>query len=434
MRFSNVCPRETTMELKVTYENVKALKPYKNNPRTHNAKQISKITDSIENFNFLNPIIINKDRIIIAGHGRWLAAQKIGMDKVPVVRIEHLSDEEMKAYVIADNKLAELAGWDQDILAIEFQYILEADLNFDAEITGFETAEIDFLIDSQNNEDIDITDNIIEPDKSKPATVKYGDLYILGKHKLYCGDSLELDSYQRLIGKNKAQMCFTDPPYNVRIQGHVSGKGKIKHREFEHASGEMSKNQFTDFLSTMLSNTSQHLMNGSMVFVCMDWRHTFELDSAIKRTGYEHKNTCVWVKNNGGMGSLYRSKHEFVYVLKNGKEPHINNIELGKHGRYRTNVWEYAGVNTFRKDRLKELAMHPTVKPVALVIDAIKDCSKRKGIILDPFAGSGTTLIAAEKTGRYARLIEIDPHYCDVIIERWQNLTGETAELVQGVK
>lgn len=222
-------------------------------------------------------------------------------------------------------------------------------------------------------------------------------------------------------------MVFTDPPYNVPIDGHVCGKGSIKHREFEMATGEMSQGEFTGFLTQSMKLASAYSDNRSIGFYCMDWRHMGEILEAARFNKFELKNLCVWVKDNGGMGSLYRSRHELVFVFKHGEDKHINNVELGKHGRNRTNVWEYAGVNSMRAGRMEELSMHPTVKPINLVADAIKDCSKRGGIILDPFGGSGTTLIAAEKTGRIARLIELDPHYCDVIIQRWEELTGEKA-------
>lgn len=422
------------MDLKIKYQAPDKLVPNPNNARTHSEKQISQIMASIDQFTFTNPILIDDNNMIIAGHGRWMAALKLELEKIPTIKIKHLSKDEVRALVIADNKLAELAGWDAEILAIEFQYFMDTNLDFDIGITGFETAEIDFLIDNHSSIDLDLEDDHIEPNKDVPAATKTGDIYKLGKHRLYCGDSLNSKSYGALLKSTTAAMVFTDPPYNVPIQGHVGGKGEIQHREFKMASGEMSSNEFTDFLAAMLSAMAQHLIDGAIAYVCMDWRHTSELDAARKRADYEHKNTCIWVKDNGGMGSLYRSRHEFIYVLKHGKAPHVNNIELGKHGRYRTNVWEYAGVNTFRKDRLEELSMHPTVKPVALVMDAIKDCSKRGGVILDPFGGSGTTLIASERTGRQARLIEIDPHYCDVIVKRWEDLTGKKAKKIKGDK
>ena len=217
------------------------------------------------------------------------------------------------------------------------------------------------------------------------------------------------------------------PPFNVRVDGNISGLGKVRHAEFAMASGEMSEAEFTAFLATFLGYAKAHSRDGAILFVFMDWRHLFELTCAGREQGLIAKNLIVWAKDNAGMGTFYRSRHELVFVFKNGDASHINTFELGQHGRYRTNVWEYAGVNTFRTGRLDELAMHPTVKPVAMLADAIRDVTKRGAIVLDPFAGSGSTLIAAEKTGRHARCVEYEPKYCDVIVRRWQAYTGKAA-------
>lgn len=224
-------------------------------------------------------------------------------------------------------------------------------------------------------------------------------------------------------------MVFTDPPYNVPIGGHVSGLGKIRHREFAMASGEMTQGEFTGFLETAFRNLVDHSLDGSIHFVCMDWRHMGEMLEAGEAVYTELKNLCVWAKDNGGMGAFYRSRHELVFAFKKGTAPHINSFELGQHGRYRTNVWEYRGVNTMRAGRMEELALHPTVKPVAMIADAIKDVSKRGEIVLDAFGGSGSTLIAAHKTGRRARLIELDPIYVDRIVKRWQAFAHDDAVL-----
>jgi len=224
-------------------------------------------------------------------------------------------------------------------------------------------------------------------------------------------------------------MVFTDPPYNVPVNGHICGLGKVQHEEFIMASGEMSEADFTDFLTRVAMNLAAFSVDGSIHYICMDWRHIVELSAAGRSAYSELKNLVVWNKDNGGMGAFYRSKHEFVFVFKNGTAAHINNFSLGQHGRYRTNVWDYAGVNTLKADRDEELAMHPTVKPVEMVADAIRDCSRRGGVILDAFSGSGTTIMAAEQTGRRARAIELDPRYVDVAVRRWQKATGGTATL-----
>ncbi len=404
---------------------VNKLKPYKNNARKHPDKQIQQIVNSIKQYGFMNPVLVDGNYRIMAGHGRVEAAKKIGMKEVPVISTDHLSEDQIRAFIIADNKIAQNAGWHNDILSIELEYLSTVEeFNVD-EVTGFETAEIDLLID------IDIfgegeCDEVIEPETDEPAITQPGDVWNLGDHVLICGDATDSSTFVELLGDERAHMVFTDPPYNVPIDGHVCGLGKIKHKEFAMASGEMKPEQFQAFLLGACENMMTFSRNGSLHYICMDWRGIHDLLSVGKSIYDDLKNICVWNKDNGGMGSLYRSKHEFVAIFKHGTKAHINNIELGKHGRYRTNVWDYAGVNSFGKNR-SDLKLHPTVKPVAMVADAIKDCTKRGNIVLDPFAGSGTTLIAAEKTGRIARCIEYDPHYCDVIIRRWQALTGMEA-------
>ena len=252
---------------------------------------------------------------------------------------------------------------------------------------------------------------------------------LLGAHRLLCGDARDKASYNRLLEGAKAEFLFTDPPYNIAIDGHVCGLGRVRHREFAMGSGEMSEAEFTAFLKAVFALLAENTVDGSIHQICMDWRHMGEMLEAGRTVYSELKNLCVWNKTNAGMGSFYRSKHELVFVWKSGTAPHTNNFELGQHGRHRSNVWDYAGVNTMRAGRLEELAMHPTVKPTALVADAIKDCSRRAGLVLDPFCGSGTILIAAERTGRKARALEIDPTYVDVAVRRWQAYTGKPAIL-----
>lgn len=265
------------------------------------------------------------------------------------------------------------------------------------------------------------------PDANDVAVTQTGDIWILGDHKLICGNSLVPDVYTRLMGEERARMVFTDPPYNVPIVGHVrTGDGR-GHREFAMGIGEMSGEAFREFLRGFVKEMNAYCVDGAINMICMDWRHIDDLIYSVKSEQMGLINLCVWNKNNGGMGSLYRSKHEMVCIIKYGTGRHVNNVELGRHGRYRTNVWDYAGVNTFRKGREADLVDHPTVKPTALIMDAIKDVSHRSDIVLDPFGGSGSTLLAAEKTGRRARLIELDPLYVDVTIRRWQELTGQSA-------
>ena len=407
------------------------LKPWANNARTHSKKQLGQIADSIELFGFTNPVLIDKENTILAGHGRVEAAKQLKMETVPCLRQDQMTDEQKRAYVLADNKLAENAGWDEELLAIELGALHELDLDFSLDITGFSIAEVDNLIEGTSIEEPgDPADDHL-PDADVPSRCKPGDLWQLGKHRLICGDSLDPQTIRRLMEGEQARMVFTDPPYNVPIEGHVGNSGKIKHREFAMASGEMSQGEFTAFLQKAFTNMADNSLDGSIHYICMDWRHMQEVMDAGNNIYDEFKNLIVWVKDNGGMGTFYRSRHEMVFAFKKGTAPHINTFELGQHGRYRTNVWEYKGVNTMRAGRMEELALHPTVKPVQMIADAIKDVSGRGDIALDLFGGSGSTLIAAHKTGRRGYLCELDPIYCDRIIARWEAFAHDEAVKIE---
>lgn len=403
------------------------LRAYPRNARRHSPKQIKQIAASIERFGFTNPILISDDSEIMAGHGRAEAAKLLGLTTVPTIVLSHLTEAERRAYVLADNKLALNAGWDREILAIELQALVDSD--FDVEVTGFSLAEVDFAIDELGESDPDGSDapDDFVPSLSGPAISELGDIWLLGRHRLLCGDAQDPSCFERLLDNEAADLVFTDPPYNVAIDGNVCGLGAVRHREFAFASGEMSSAQFTSFLKITLGNAAAMMRDGAIAFVCMDWRHMRQLIDAGEEVFSELKNLVVWNKTNGGMGTFYRSKHELIFVFKNGTAEHTNSFGLGDTGRYRTNVWDYAGISSLGANRSDELAMHPTVKPVALIADAIRDCSKRGEIVLDCFGGSGSTLIAAEKTGRRARLIEYDPIYCDTIVRRWEQLTGKRA-------
>jgi DNA modification methylase len=409
---------------------ITTLRPYAGNARTHSRKQLKQIAASIERFGFVNPILISDDGQIIAGHGRVEAARMLKRTEVPTIALSHLSETERRAYVLADNKLALNAGWDKDILAIEFQGLI--DLDFDLELTGFSLAEIDLVLDDASDSDPNAADRPEDavPIVTGPTVTRPGDVWELGRHRLVCGDARDARVYQALLGGEQVAMLFTDPPYNVPIDGNVCGSGAVRHREFAFAAGEMSEAEFTAFLSNTLGNAAGVLRDGAIAYVCIDWRHMGELLAAGKVAFTELKNVVVWNKNNGGMGSFYRSKHELIFVFKKGSAAHTNSFGLGDTGRPRTNVWDYAGISSINAKRAEELAMHPTVKPVALIADAIRDCSRRGEIVLDCFGGSGSTLIAADKTGRIARLIEFDSHYCDVIIQRWQRHMGKRVTLI----
>lgn len=361
------------------------------------------------------------------------------MAEVPCLHLAEMTPAEKRAYVLADNKLAQNSGWDEEYLSLELQAILDDADIIDIEITGFSIAEIDEIIDvGGTNVEADATQDDCLPEQAvdSPAISQFNDLWYLGEHRLICGDARDPEIYQRLMQSSRgasdvAQMVFTDPPYNVPVNGHVMGSGKVKHREFAMATGEMSSSAFATFLQCVFGQLVEQSANGSIHFICMDWRHMNEIMSAGDAAYTELKNLIVWVKDNGGMGSFYRSRHELVFVFKNGSGPHINSFELGQHGRYRTNVWNYRGINSGTKIAREELELHPTVKPVAMVADAMLDCSARGGIVLDAFCGSGTTLIAAQKTGRRARAIELDALYCDTAIERWQLFAKDDAVLAQ---
>lgn len=408
---------------------VRLLRAYDRNARVHSKKQLRSIAKSIETFGFCVPALIDKDNQIIVGHARIAAATLLGHETVPAIRLSHLTEAQQRAFIIADNRLAEMATWNRELLATEFHALI--DVGFAPEVTGFETAQIDLILDESR----EISGPLSGPEDDVPqcgegpSVSRVGDLWQLSNHRLFCGDARDAAAYEALLGGEKAEFVISDPPYNVAIQGNVSGLGRTRHREFAMASGEMSGAEFTTYLTTSFGLMASNAIDGSIHALFMDWRHSEEMLSAGKAVYSELKNICVWVKSNGGMGTFYRSQHEFVYMWKSGNEPHINNFELGQHGRSRTNVWHYAGVNSFKSGRLEELALHPTVKPVALIADAVRDCSRRGNLVLDPFCGSGTILIAAEQTGRKARAIELDPAYVDVALIRWQNYTGKVAVL-----
>lgn len=416
-----------TTNLSIERVPLSALTPSSRNPRTHSEKQLKQIERSISRFGWTNPLLADEAGRVIAGHGRLEAARRLGMAEVPVIRIEHMTEAEKRAYVIADNRLAETAGWDREMLAIELKELIEIEgIDLDVTVTGFDTPEIDILIGelTRPHDENDLADEFSPPDAALPPVTQQGDLWVVGPHRLLCGDTRNEAHVERLMAGAKARLVFTDPPYNVPIAGHVSGLGARTHGEFAMGVGEMSQEAFTRFLVGTLANMAAVSLDGAIHYVCMDWRHLHELMTAGREVYDSLHNLCVWAKNNGGMGSFYRSQHELVAVYRHGKAPHVNNVELGQHGRYRTNVWRYPGMNSFGSERDEALAMHPTVKPVALVEDAILDCSHRGEVVLDGFAGSGTTLIAAERSGRCGYGLEFDPRYVDVTLRRFQKLTG----------
>jgi DNA modification methylase len=417
---------------KFAYLPTTALKPAADNPRRHSRAQIRAIERSIQAFGFNAPILIDKNKQIIAGHGRLEAAKLLGLTRVPVIFLDHLTEAQALAFRLADNQIADLSTWDDAKVAAQLKELSELALDFDVEATGFEPQEIDLRV--QSLDDIDTADRADEfAFASGPAVTVEGDLWYLDDHRLYCGDARDPGAFRVLMKGEKASAVFSDPPYNVPIDGHVSGKGTTKHRKFAMASGEMSRPEFTAFLTGIQGIICEHTVQGALLFTCMDWRHMSELLAAGEAIGCDLVNLCVWAKTNGGMGSLYRSRHELVFVFRNGREPHQNNVQLGRFGRNRTNVWNYPGANSFgRKNAKTGFGLHPTVKPILLVADAILDATQRNEIVLDPFIGSGTTILAAERTGRRCFGIEIDPLYVDTAIERWQRMTGREVRHANG--
>jgi DNA modification methylase len=404
--------------LAITYRAVGDLIPDPRNARTHPKRQIDQIKASIDAFGFTNPILADPDGHIIAGHGRLQAARAMGFTEVPTITLSGLSDTQKRALRIADNKIALDAGWDLEILQLELSELASIDVDIDPTLTGFSTGEIDVILTSADDPD----DEVIPPLRTTPRT-KPGDIWILGDHRVGCGDGRDAGFLQRVIGGSACvDAAFLDPPYNVRIGGHAVSAGS--HREFAMASGEMSETEFRSFLADTLGTAARCSRNGAVHFVCMDWRHMDSVSAVGSATYGERLNLCIWNKSNAGMGSLYRSKHELVFVYRVGTAPHLNTVELGKHGRNRTNVWDYASVNSMRGSRREDLALHPTVKPTGLVADAIQDVTRRGDLVLDLFLGSGTTLMAAERTGRCFRGLDIDAAYVDVAIERWSARTG----------
>lgn len=404
--------------LKIETVNISELKAYSQNPKNHPEKQIQQIAASIKEFGFNNPVLTDENNEIIAGHGRLEAAKILQLNTVPVIRLSHLSEAQKRAYRLADNKIAENGGWNTELLRLEISELEQICNDFDITITGFEDVEIDVLTNPNETKTADEQLNKIPYIPENEIVSKIGDIWIMGNHRIICGNSLESDTFQNLMGDKVADMILTDPPFNVKICGHVC---KTQHKEFAMASGEMNSEEFTKFLTSNFALCEQYLKDGGLSYNYMDWRHIGEIIAAGRDIYKSFINMVVWVKSSGGMGSLYRSQHELCFIFKKGKESHTNNVELGKNGRYRTNVWHYAGVNSFGRHKA-DIKMHPTVKPVEMLRDAILDVTKRGDIVLDSFLGSGSTLIAAEKSKRICYGIEFEPLYIDTTIRRFKEL------------
>ena len=415
----------------ITYLAIDQLKPNPDNARTHSPAQIRKLARSFRAHGFITPIVVDPKNVVVAGHGRLEAAQHLGLTEIPAICVNHLSPEQLRAFALADNRLHDDSGWNDRLLAVELKQLSDLGLNFDIESTGFELAEIDVRIEGLEikSQESDAADCLPDEVPAEP-TSRHGDLWILGEHRLLCGNTLDAVAFEHLMNGELAAATITDPPFNVRVDGFVSGLGQETHREFAMASGEMTSEEFEDFLTNTTKQIARHSKGGALVYMFMDWRHLTEALAACTHSFSEYRNLCVWVKHMAGMGSFYRSQHELVLVFKNGRGRHRNNVELGRHGRNRSNIWNYPSANRFGRNAGEDfhlLKLHPTVKPVAMLADAMMDCTARGELVLDPFLGSGSTLIAAQKVGRKCYGIEIDPHYADLIVKRWQSFTGATA-------
>jgi DNA modification methylase len=398
--------------------------------REHSKRHIAALKGSILQFDITKPILVNQDKVIVAGHGVWKAAKELGRETIAVLFLNHLTPEQIRLYRLADNQIGTMSTFNDELLCLELGELsdLSLEFNFDLEVTGFSSAQIDQILLSsslgENSGPIEADEEVDLP--TDPPISREGDLWILGNHRLYCGNSLEEASYLALMAGELAQMVVADSPYNVPVRKNVSSRKQA--REFAFASGEMSSEEFIDFERAIFRHCVQNSIDGSIHYQFIDWRHVYEMLAAGREEYNELKNILVWNKTNASRG-FYRSQHELICVFKNGTADHICTFVIEEGARYRTNVLTYPGCNTFRSGRDEDLAAHPTVKNLSLIADLLRDCSERNGIILDPFGGSGTTLLAAELTGRRARLIEIDPQYVDVTVRRWEKRTGREAVL-----
>ena len=407
---------------------IQEIKANPRNARTHSKAQIRQIAESIKTLGFGAPVLVDETLTLIGGYGRLKAAERLNIAEIPAVQLLGLSEAQKRALALIDNKSGDNAGWDRARLAIELPDLAELLIkeNLDISVTGFSPAEIDQLQVDFKEDLADPGDEIDRGWQTGPVVSQQGSLWVLDQHRLLCGDARNKGDLDRLVGASRAAMAFLDVPYNVRVRS-IGGRGRVKHAEFAFASGEMTRPEYVEFLEGALGNATRVSLDGAVHFVCCDWRHVTEIMVAGRLAYGETLNIVVWVKSTPGQGSFYRSQHEFVVVFRAGEAAHLNNIELGRHGRSRSNVWNYRGVNTFGAGRMEELRSHPTVKPVALVADAMRDCTRRRDIVLDTFSGSGTTIMAAKRIGRRAYAMDIEPRYVDVAVRRWQAFTGKDA-------
>ncbi len=386
---------------------------------------VRQIADSIGALGFCAPILVGKDNLVLDGAARLEAARSLGLERVPCVRIEHLNDNEQRVLRLAINRLGETGDWNLQALKIEFEELILADAPI--EISGFTIDEVDQIVLGEGVEGLE--EGPLEPEPSATPISRLGDVFQLGPHRIACADATDPEALRRVMGEGEvARLVLTDEPYNVPIAGNVT---KGRHREFAMASGEMSEGEFLTFNEAWMRAVLPHLCEGGLLGTFIDWRGYPTANAAAVKLGLTPLNLIVWAKTNGGMGSLYRSQHELLPLFKKGSAPHVNNVELGKRGRWRSNVWTYPGASSLGSDARRGLKDHPTVKPTALLEDALLDLTNRGDLVIDPFLGTGSTLIAAEKTGRVCRGIELDPLYIDVIVRRYEAASGEPAVLIE---
>lgn len=410
--------------LRVQMRPIGELHLWARNARQHSDKHVRQLAKSMTSFGFNCPVLVDQDDNVVAGHGRLQAAQSLGWTEVPTIELAHLTPTQAQAYRIADNRLTELSEWNETLLARELKALHEAELDFDLTAIGFELPEIDLRIQGLSLDD-DEAAPLPAPTHGQTIS-RLGDVWQLGPHRLICGDALDPAAYAELLQGEQVELVISDLPFNRSVSRDLSHNGKVQHDEFPMASGEMSSAQFTTFLTQVFGQVRTRLVDGALVYAFMDWRGMTEILAAGQSNAWELKNLVVWNKGVGGMGSFYRSQHELIFLFKSGRGKHTNNVQLGRFGRNRTNVWDYPGSNAFSRQGVEGelLALHPTIKPLELIADAILDASERDGVVLDPFVGSGTALLACEKTGRLGRAIELDPRYVDLTILRWEQMTG----------
>ncbi len=397
---------------------IERIKPYPAHSRIHGKRQIDKLKKLIQHFGQVVPIIIDREGVIVDGHAIWQAMRELGSGEIATIVVTNRTDPEIKALRLALNRIPSDAAWENERLRAELEQLVS--LSFDLELTGFDAVEIDHLFEVDVPK-LKVAEECGQiPAPQERAITAVGDIWSCGRHLVGCGDARDQDFIDKVRGGLHASTCFVHPAYNVSIAGFASGKGHVRHRDFIHGVGEMDTRQFTAFLAESLAVLQRSASDGAFIFACVDWRHLFELLAAGRQCDLGLYNICVWAKTKAGKGSLYRSQTELISVFKVGTTPHINNVELGRHGRNRSNLWTYRGLHSFGGDRDELLASHPTVTPVLMIADAIRDVTKHGEIVLDTFVGSGSTIMAAEETGRVGIGVDLDPLYVDVAIRRWQ--------------